>query len=100
MKKSLALAFAAVALSAGAALATPVAALAAGDITTQNGVQIAQAIGRSNDHAAGSQDAYAWLSYQNGVYLMPSFPAAARLSSNDPLPCATCALVNATGGER
>ena len=98
MKNSLVLAFA-LALSAGAALATPVAALAAGDVTTQNGVQTAQAIGRSSNQAAGSQDAYAWLDYQDGVHLMPSFPLA-RLPSNDPLPCGVCALVNATGGGR
>jgi hypothetical protein len=73
-----------------------VAALAAGDITTQNGVQIAHAIGRSNDHAAGNQDPYAWLNYQNGAYLMP-FSRVAHLPSNDPLLCGTCALVNSTG---
>jgi len=98
MTKSLALAFA-LALSAGAAFATPVAAFAAGGVETQHGVWIAQPTGGSNVPAAGSQGPYAWLNYQDGTYLMPSSPLV-RLPSNDPLPCGTCALVNETGGGR
>jgi hypothetical protein len=79
----------------------PVAALAAGDITTQNGVQIAHAIGRSNDHAAGYQQAT--LSF-NGTSIPVTSGLSGTLSGSGnahdtvPLLCGTCAPMNQTGG--
>jgi hypothetical protein len=92
MKKPLALAFAALVLSAGAALAAPLAASAA------------QAASQPQSAAAasgyGSQNRYAWLDDQDGVHLMPLY-SVSRNEAAAPLLCGTCVLVNRTGdGER
>ena len=86
MTKSLALAFAALALSAGAAFASPAAAPVAGDPPARSFTVVA--------HNPG------WVSsfdYQDGILLRPSV----GLSQNPNIqPLDGSALINRTGGER
>ena len=87
MTKSFALAFAALALSAGAALASPVAATVAGDPPAASFTVMARNPG--------------WTSafdYQDGILLRPSF----GLSQNPNIQPQdrSVGLVNMTGGER
>ena len=75
--KSFALTFAALALSVGAALVSPVAASAAGYVTAQNsarqelGVPAGESPTASFAEVAHSPGWTSWLDYQNGVPLRP-----------------------------
>jgi hypothetical protein len=86
MTKSFALAFVALALSAGAALASPAAAPVAGDPPTASFTVVA------HDPASTS-----WLDYQNGVFVRPS--VGLNQNPNIHPQDSSAALLNETGGD-